>query len=131
MILLNPSSAGATTDDPTIRRCVGLARRWGCGGLVVVNLYGQRATRPADLWRSADPVGPQNDGHVAAAVRASALLGGPLVAAWGSQARPDRVDQVLARLDLERICVLGLTRSGQPLYVRRDAQLARWDPSAW
>ena len=47
--MLNPSTADATEDDPTIRACMAFAERWECGWLDVVNLYAFRATDPADL----------------------------------------------------------------------------------
>src|SRR4028119_2392792 len=63
-VLLNPSTADARRDDPTIRRCANFARTWGFGGLEVVNLFAFRATHPTDLKCAADPVGPQNDVHL-------------------------------------------------------------------
>lgn len=45
-VMLNPSTADETIDDPTIRRCRNFAIREGCGGLVVVNLFAYRATDP-------------------------------------------------------------------------------------
>src|SRR5262245_40859152 len=60
-IMLNPSTADAARDHPTIRRCIGFARRWGCGQLVCLNLFAFRATDPARLKCAADPVGPRNE----------------------------------------------------------------------
>lgn len=60
-IMLNPSTADADQDDPTIRRCVGFAKALGCGALEVVNLYAYRATNPRDLLRQDERVGPEND----------------------------------------------------------------------
>jgi len=56
-VMLNPSRADALVDDPTIRRCVGFARRWGFAGIVVRNLYALRATDPRELSRHPAPVG--------------------------------------------------------------------------
>ncbi|WEV65823.1 DUF1643 domain-containing protein [Bifidobacterium sp. ESL0764] len=50
-ILMNPSTASASTDDATIKCCVKLARQWNCDGIIVMNLYALRATRPNDLWK--------------------------------------------------------------------------------
>lgn len=61
---LNPSTADATQDDPTIRKCIGFAKKWGYGGIVMLNLYAWRATKPADLFKAQsegkDVVGPEN-----------------------------------------------------------------------
>ncbi|MGL4281256.1 MAG: DUF1643 domain-containing protein, partial [Albidovulum sp.] len=59
-ILLNPSTASEARNDPTVARCEGRARRSGFGGFDVLNLFGFRATRPADLRAAADPFGADN-----------------------------------------------------------------------
>jgi hypothetical protein len=79
-IMLNPSVADASVDDPTIRRCIGFAKSWGYGGLVVTNLFAFRATDPKDLYHTADPVGPLNDEYIARWAGGADLV----VAAWGA-----------------------------------------------
>ncbi len=64
---LNPSTADAQHDDPTVRRCIGFARRWGYGGLTLVNLFAYRTTEPAELKEVDDPVGLDNDRWIAEA----------------------------------------------------------------
>jgi hypothetical protein len=58
-VLLNPSTADADTDDPTVRKCVGFARAHRYGGVVLVNLFAWRATDPKQLRIVNDPVGPK------------------------------------------------------------------------
>lgn len=126
-VMLNPSTADATDDDPTIRRCIGFARTWGHGGLVVVNLYAYRATNPAELRGVADPVGPDNDEHLRTAFAQAAQVGGPVVAAWGTKAGPDRVRKVAAMA--ERFVALRVTKNGHPghpLYVPAAATPVAW-----
>lgn len=121
-VMLNPSTADDTVDDRTIGRCMTFAQREGCSGLVVVNLYAYRATRPIDLWRVVDPVGPENDDSI----RNRTSTCGLVIAAWGAQREPERVAQVRDLIGARAICALGLTKDGaprHPLYVRGDAAL--------
>lgn len=81
VIGLNPSTADAMQDDPTIRRCIGFARREGCGGLMMLNLFAFRATDPAMLYTTQARVGPLNDYML------HRLATGKVLAAWGAQSR--------------------------------------------
>lgn len=126
-ILLNPSTADAADDDPTLRRCVGFARRWGFDGVEIVNVFGLRATDPSRLRTAADPVGPENDRHIRRAARAAGLV----MAGWGNGGTFGGRAGALARLlDGRRpLHCLGRTASGQPkhpLYVRADAPVLTW-----
>ncbi len=78
-VMLNPSTANESIDDPTIRRCVGFAKSWGFGSLAVGNLFALRATDPSELTRNDDPVGPENDEHILGLMAQCDLV----IAAWG------------------------------------------------
>ena len=58
---LNPSTADASRDDPTLRRLSAFARQWGYRRLVVVNLFALITPSPATLRRHQRPVGPANE----------------------------------------------------------------------
>jgi hypothetical protein len=123
-VMLNPSTADARRDDPTIRRCIGFARAWGFGGVEVVNLFAWRATDPRELRRAADPIGPDNDRAIAkAAARNHAII-----AAWGVHgALLERDRQVAVLLAGARVHCLARTGNGaprHPLYVRAAVRAA-------
>jgi len=127
-VMLNPSTADAERDDATIRRCIGFARAWNCGRLVVVNLFAYRATKPEAMKMTADPVGPENDHHIVEAAREAARDGGRLICAWGANGKfRDRDKAVLAMLrsiDVEPLS-LEETADGSPkhpLYIPSDAR---------
>lgn len=133
-IMLNPSTATADQDDPTIRRCIGFARTWGCRQLEVANLYAWRATDPDDLWMSEDAgrniVGPLNLATIDAALRRADTV----VAAWGFTVRAPHAQHVAHVLRLveaagRTLLCLGRTKSGSPrhpLYVRASAALEQF-----
>ncbi len=133
-VMLNPSTADAQVDDPTIRRCVSFTRREACGVLEVVNLFAYRATDPAALRLADDPVGPANDHFIADAAARAALV----VVAWGAvhrrlAPRAGEVGTVIrTRLPAHGrrgpFC-LGITANGSPrhpLYARSDRPLESW-----
>ena len=124
-IMLNPSTADAMKDDPTIRRCIGCAERLGYGWLMVVNLFAFRATNPADLKDALncgiDSVGPKNTTYIEEAVSRSKVI----VAAWGVPKWPfvkDRVRTVVEQVreigayqpGPDRFVALGFTKDGHP-----------------
>lgn len=103
-VMLNPSTADTTLDDPTIRKCIGFTKRWGFRRLVVANLFAWRATKPRDLWQMKylghDIVGPENDETIRALDREADMV----VVAWGRLPRDaePRRDEVLRLLDHRR-----------------------------
>jgi hypothetical protein len=113
-VMLNPSTADAFVEDPTIRRCLGFARRWGCGGLVVVNLFALRATDPKVMLSHAEPVGARNDDVIRAVAGMNVKV---WVAAWGRPGthcgRAVQVRELLAARGVQ-LQHLGLTDGGQP-----------------
>lgn len=133
-IMLNPSTADHAVDDPTIRRCIGFARDLGYGGITVANLYAFRATKPADLWRAEDPVGPRNDQVLRNLFALSSWRGVPVVAAWGANAKPDRVAKAIRLSERygDGLTALGVTKDGaprHPLYLPAAARPEPWSPS--
>lgn len=129
-IMLNPSTADATTDDPTIRACMEFARRWECGWLQVVNLYAWRATDPADLSALDEPVitGPMNKQALHDAIRNADII----VAAWGTHAGARSMAREVGTLLRQSYTAhhLGLNKDGSPkhpLYVKRSTPLALWE----
>lgn len=131
-IMLNPSTADASEGDPTIRRCRSFATREGCGALTVVNLFALRSTDPGTLSTHPDPVGPQNDMHIALAIDRQPAV---VIAAWGAHPfarhRMVQVADVLAAHGGRLEC-LGKTKGGDPrhpLYVRGDAPLTPLEPA--
>lgn len=123
-VMLNPSTADADQDDPTIRRCIGFARDWGFDGIRVCNLFGYRSTDPDKLTDPRiDPIGQGNRDYL------KREAGPVTVCAWGAH------PVVLARSDInvlaERsaLMCLGYNRDGSPkhpLYVPKSAGLRPW-----
>lgn len=78
-ICLNPSTADATVNDQTVRKCISFAQRWGGARLVIGNLFAYRSTDPSNLYKVEDPVGPDNDSWLRKIADECDIL----VAAWG------------------------------------------------
>ncbi|MEM1081082.1 MAG: DUF1643 domain-containing protein [Pseudomonadota bacterium] len=125
-VMLNPSIADVQRDDPTIRRCIGLAQRNGFGGLEVVNWFAGRATRPQTLFAMDDPVGPGNSDYLQQAFQSDRTV----VVAWGAfeQAR-QAYEGYRSKHGVPKLQCLGCTKIGaprHPLYVRNDVRWLPW-----
>jgi hypothetical protein len=106
---LNPSTADAEIDDPTIRRCIGFAKTWGYNRLVMVNLFAYRATEPSEMKKAYSPEGLFNLTIVHEQSAAADLT----VAAWGTHGTFCNNDQRYLRC-LTDPHHLGLSKHGHP-----------------
>jgi hypothetical protein len=106
-VMLNPSTADAEVDDPTIRRCIGYGRAWGFEG--IVDLFALRATYPREVSRAAEPIGPANDETLLWASCADWVM-----AAWGAHPWARRRAADVYRLIGGEMLCLGTTRDGSP-----------------
>ena len=132
-VMLNPSTADSTIDDPTIRRCIGYAKAWGYGGLIVTNLYPLRSTDPRALKTSEQPEGPlvgghlldrpflENDMHIKGSARHAKLV----VCGWGNHGRGKAASRTLAMIrDVGKtphcLGITSLNEPSHPLYLKGD-----------
>jgi hypothetical protein len=127
-VMLNPSTADADLDDPTIRRCMSFARREKMGGIVVSNLYALRATDPQRLKEVNDPFGPGNQDALSEIGTDAVAYNVPIVCAWGAHGTLLSTYQACDDLKKHgaRLVCLGKTKEGfprHPLYVRGDQPL--------
>ena len=127
-IMLNPSTADASLNDPTIRRCMGFAKGWGYKTLWVTNLFGFRTPDPTELLTAENPVGKENDGYLAEMAVCAKLV----ICAWGTMgALAKRGEYIKKFLEVRNVKPhhLGLTKHGfpkHPLYLRADTQPQEW-----
>ncbi|WP_084398329.1 DUF1643 domain-containing protein [Henriciella aquimarina] len=119
-VMLNPSTADAYEDDPTIRRCVGFARRDDYDEICVMNLFAGRATKPSDLFKMDDPEGPDNREHWQALKKSSATI----ICAWGADRRAiPQAEKFIAFMEGRDLHCLGMSKDGHPrhpLYLKSE-----------
>jgi len=118
-IMLNPSTADADVDDPTIRKCIGFARRMLFTGIQVVNLYAYRSRFPADIQSIGWPQGEANNDYVREAINNAKLEDGMVILAWGANARHhEHAERMLNNIKLSgvRYRALRLLADGTPAH---------------
>jgi len=157
-VMLNPSTADALQDDPTIRKVRGFTERLGYDGFLVVNRFAWRATDPRELYRVrpgpsgaelGDPrcagstcrgrcihaaaAGPENDAWVSRAAEAARRI----ICAWGVHGGeyPHEFLRILrgpteeGRRDLDVLKVSEASRTpAHPLYLPYDLKPIAWNP---
>jgi len=121
-VMLNPSTADASVDDATIRRCLGFARDLGFGSLEVTNLFALRSTDPKALRDHIDPVGPENDEQIISSAQVCQMT----ICAWGTHGtyrnRASKVLDLLRKAGIKPHA-LALSKDGHPkhpLYLKSD-----------
>lgn len=129
-VMLNPSTADAETEDPTIRSCIRLCRGLGYGSLEVVNLFAWRATDPAELLTCDRPIGPDQEKITAAAVARCDIP----ICAWGAHPAARGKGRFLIeaiRCLRPAVFCFGRTKSGEPkhpLYIKTGTPLEVYRP---
>jgi len=122
---LNPSTADATQNDPTIHRCQKFAEQWGFDGFYMLNLYSLRSTDPKGL-KCEDFTRTENIEAVMRICRRREVR--EIVLAWGVDGCDGEHLAETLRLSpqVEHPRCLGKTKDGyprHPLYLRKDAEL--------
>lgn len=121
-IMLNPSTADADKDDPTIRRCIGFAKNWDLGGIVVINLFAYRSSHPRDLLTASDPIGKYNLIHF------QKYNYNVVVCAWGNGKLVEKLGKIYGGkykplTGFNDLCYLELCNDGtprHPLHLKGD-----------
>lgn len=119
---LNPSTANETVNDPTVRRCINFARKWGYGGIYMLNIFAYRATDPSEMKKQEHLDLQDNIEKIVEVARECDLV----VGCWGVHGsfmgQGKKVVEVLGKNGIKLYC-LGITKDGHPkhpLYLRGD-----------
>ena len=125
---LNPSTADERLNDPTVRRCIGFAARWGYGGIFMCNVFTLVSTDPKKL-------NVQTPIAMGASSAMKVIRGrcSKAVAGWGNlitQVRQgeERIEQIKQKLS--PLYCLGMTKQGHPrhpLYLPYSTELIAYN----
>lgn len=128
---LNPSTADENKDDPTLRRCIDFAKRWGYCELCMTNLFGFRATQPRDMLKTANPIGADNDITLLRVAKEAAMI----LCAWGGEGKFGGRDEVVADMltrpyagqkDLMALRLISDGSPEHPLYIPAETKPIIW-----
>ena len=113
-IMLNPGSADESHNDPTIRRCMGFAKRWNFGVMEVANLFAFMTPYVAELRAAKEPIGSDNDKWIREALKAADRV----ILAWGNHGAYLERSRKVARMvsDVAQPYQLGLNKTGEPTH---------------
>lgn len=116
-IMVNPSTADTSRDDPTIRKCRQFAFLWNCNSLWVINLFAYRNRDKDMLLKVEDPVGPENDKFISQLLKDNpdALI----VCGWGNLDKRLRwrQDEFMAKhFHGRKAFCLGINMDGTPVH---------------
>ena len=142
-IMLNPSTADADDNDPTITRCMGYAQSWGCSDLIVVNLFPLRATDPKELRTHPQPEGvpfpeplPESPAGTMLEyanydfIQRACRSAWRVICAWGTHSMARRqYETIAANIKLPTLYCLERAKNGapkHPLYLKKDLQPIPW-----
>lgn len=128
---LNPGMDDPETDDLAVRRCVNFAKRWGYGGMIMVNLFSFRASETIDMMVADDPIGPLTDNTILTLLP----MVGIVVCVWGPHGGRfgrDRkvIDLLLGLGGVKPLYVLGRNSDGSPktpLYLSAQTLPEPWE----
>ena len=112
-IMLNPSTADAKKNDPTIRRVMGFNDRWHGSDLYVGNIFAYRSTDPKGLRGVTDPIGEDNEQVLREMVQETDTL----ILAWGTHGHYRNRGQAIMDMVLKErgsYRCFGFTTNGQP-----------------
>lgn len=126
-VLLNPSTANETVEDPTIKACIKFSQNFGYDGFYVTNLFAFRTKSPNVLKKSEDPIGDENDKYIKEYARKSKLV----VIAWGNHGnflnRNNEVLKILSEIKTPHcLAVTNLGNPKHPLYIKRNTNTQEW-----
>lgn len=129
-VMLNPSTADEKKDDPTIRRCIGFAKGFGYGGIIITNLFSYRATDPKKLYTTTDDeCDPKYNIEINNKyITLMASYCEKTIFAWGTHGRLNNQDLKVSELLPKSYC-LGVTvhnNPRHPLYLPKSTPMQKF-----
>lgn len=127
---MNPSTATADVDDPTVRREVLFSMKWGYRKYIKCNIMDYRATHPPMLLqKNVAPCSKKNLSYILK----EAKKADKIIFAYGNLKEPlqkyaDKIIETLEPMS-KKIFIFGNTKNGNPrhpLYIKNTAKLIKW-----
>ncbi len=122
---LNPSTADDREPDPTIKRVVGLAKKWGYGGIYMANLFPFITPYPEQLEENPLDRVKENDKYLEEYSKKS----GEIVFAWGAFPVMGRDLDMIKKFPNSKCLHINDDGTPQhPLYVPKNTILQPYQP---